>query len=134
MNGLLVFPTFFNLSLNLVIPCTARAKPLHWCLTPCDPVDCSPPGSYVHWNSPGKSTGVGCHSLLQQTFPIQGLNLHLLGLLHWQVGSSLLAPAGKPYRIHSDPKSQNSHEGGQHRLEPWYNAAIIPKFIYSTLQ
>ena len=30
-------------------------------------------------NSPGKNTGVGCHSLLQETFPTQGLNL---GLLH----------------------------------------------------
>ena len=31
------------------------------------------------WNSPGKNTGVGCHSLLQRIFPTQGLNL---GLLH----------------------------------------------------
>ena len=33
-------------------------------------------------DSPGKSTGVGCHSLLQGIFLTQGLNLHLLGLLH----------------------------------------------------
>ena len=33
------------------------------------------------WNSPGKKTGVGCHSLLQGIFPTQGLNL---GLLHCQ--------------------------------------------------
>ena len=26
----------------------------------CDPVDCSPPSSSVHWNSPGKNTRVGC--------------------------------------------------------------------------
>ena len=26
------------------------------------------------WNSPGKNTGVGCHSLLQGVFPIQALN------------------------------------------------------------
>ena len=30
------------------------------------------------WNSPGKNTGVGCHSLLQEIFLIQGLNLCLL--------------------------------------------------------
>ena len=30
------------------------------------------------WNSPGKNTGVGCHSLLQRIFPAQGLNLGLL--------------------------------------------------------
>ena len=30
------------------------------------------------WNFPGKSTGVGCHFLLQRIFPTQGLNLDLL--------------------------------------------------------
>ena len=49
------------------------------CLTLCYPVDCSPPGSSVHGDSPGKNTGVGSHSLLQRTFPIQGSNP---GLLH----------------------------------------------------
>ena len=39
------------------------------------------------WNSPGKNTGVDCHSLLQEIFPTQGSNLHLLCLLHWHVGS-----------------------------------------------
>ena len=42
------------------------------CLTLCDPTDCSPPGSSVHGNSPGKNTGVGCHALFQRIFPIQG--------------------------------------------------------------
>ena len=38
------------------------------------------PGRLLHaWNSPGKSTGVGCHFLLQMIFPIQGSNP---GLLH----------------------------------------------------
>ena len=27
------------------------------------------------WNSPSKNAGVGCHSLLQEIFPTQGLNL-----------------------------------------------------------
>ena len=31
----------------------------------------------------------------QGIFPIQGLNLSLLGLLHWQVGSLTLMPTGK---------------------------------------
>ena len=30
----------------------------------CDPVDCSPPGSSVHGDSPGKNTRVGCHLCL----------------------------------------------------------------------
>ena len=40
----------------------------------CDPVDCGPPGSSVHADSPGKNTGVGCHALLQGIFPTQGSN------------------------------------------------------------
>ena len=36
---------------------------------------------------PGKNTGVGCHFILQGIFPTQGLNLSLLWLQHWQVGS-----------------------------------------------
>ena len=46
--------------------------------------------------SPGKNTRVGCHAFLQGIFPTQGLNLHLLCLLHWQAGSLPLAPPGKP--------------------------------------
>ena len=37
-------------------------------------MDCSPPGSSVHRDSPGKNTGMGCHALLQGIFPTQGLN------------------------------------------------------------
>ena len=44
------------------------------CLTLCNPVDCSPPGSSVPRDSPGKDTGVGCHALLQGIFPTQGSN------------------------------------------------------------
>ena len=38
------------------------------------PTDCSPPGSSVHGDSPGKNTGVGCHALLLGIFPTQGSN------------------------------------------------------------
>ena len=44
------------------------------CLTLCDPVDCSLPGSFVHGDSPGKNTRVGCHALLQGFLPTQGSN------------------------------------------------------------
>ena len=44
----------------------------------CDPKDCSPPGSSVHGESPGKNTGLGCHALLQGIFPTQELNWDLL--------------------------------------------------------
>ena len=69
------------------------------CLAPCDPMDYSPPGSSVHGDSPGKTTGVGCHALLRGIFPSRRSNL--LCLLHWQVGSLPLAPPGKPPHLHS---------------------------------
>ena len=63
-------------------------SPNHWttgaCLiaqlwpTLCDPMDCSLPGFSVHGNSPGKNTGVGCHSLLWGIFPTQGLQVDSL--------------------------------------------------------
>ena len=69
------------------------------CLTLCDPMDCSLPGFPVHGDSSGKSTGVGCHFLLQGIFPIQGSNPQLLQFLHWQVDSFPLAFSRKslPY-------------------------------------
>ena len=39
-----------------------------------DLMDCSLPGSSVHEDSPGKSTGVDCHALLQGIFSTQGSN------------------------------------------------------------
>ena len=54
--------------------CCMRAKSLQSCLTPCDPMNCSPPGSSVHGDSPGKNTGVGHHALLWEIFPTHGLN------------------------------------------------------------
>ena len=70
----------------------ACAKSFQSCTTLCDPVDCSPPGSSVHGDSPGNNTGVGCYALLQGIFPPQASNLRLLHLLHWQVGSLPPAP------------------------------------------
>ena len=49
--------------------------------TLCDPMDCSGVAKRVlcPWNSPGKNTGVGHHSLFQRIFSTQESNL---GLLH----------------------------------------------------
>ena len=38
------------------------------------PMDCSPARLLRPWNSPGKNTGVGCHSFLQGNFLTQGSN------------------------------------------------------------
>ena len=57
-------------------------------------MDCSPPGSSVHGDSPSKNTGVGCHALLQGIVLTQGWNSGLLryrqilscNLSHQQLG------------------------------------------------
>ena len=54
------------------------AKPLQQCLTLCNLMDCSLPGSSVCEESPGKNPGVGCHVLLQGIFVTQGSNPCLL--------------------------------------------------------
>ena len=41
-----------------------HAKLLLSCLTLCDPMNCSPPGSSVHGDPPGKDTGMSCCALL----------------------------------------------------------------------
>ena len=53
---------------------TCWAKLLQSCPILHNSMDCSPPGSSVHEDSPGKNTGVGCRFLLQGIFPTQGLD------------------------------------------------------------
>ena len=49
------------------------------------------------WDFPHKNTGVGCHFMLLEIFPIQGSNPHLLCLLHcrgilnhWTIGEATI--------------------------------------------
>ena len=51
------------------------------CLTLCDPMDCSPRGSFVHWDSPGKNTGVVAMPSSRGIFSAQGWNP---GITHWR--------------------------------------------------
>ena len=44
------------------------------CLSLCDPMDCSLPGSSIHGDSPSKNTGVGCHGHLQEIFSTEKSN------------------------------------------------------------
>ena len=41
------------------------------------PTLCEPARLLCPWDSPGKSTGVGCHFRLQRIFPTQGSNMGL---------------------------------------------------------
>ena len=51
--------------MNEISLAAAAGKSLQSCPTLCDPRDGSPPGSPITLDSSGKSTGVGCHFLLQ---------------------------------------------------------------------
>ena len=46
-----------------------------------------------------------CLALLQGIFPTQGSNLRHIYLLHWQVGSLLPAPPGKPISTYAKQNS-----------------------------
>ena len=59
---------FINYFDNYVTLCAVLSRSV---VSLCDHIDCSPPGSPAHEDSPGKNTGVGCHALLQGIFPTQ---------------------------------------------------------------
>ena len=63
------------------------------CLTLSQPHGLQLTRLFYLWDSLGKSTGVGCHFLLQGIFHTQGSNLHLL---HWQANSLPLSHQGSP--------------------------------------
>ena len=50
------------MNFNYISTCVCLGAQSCWTL--CDPMDCSPPDSSVHGDSPGKDVAVGCHSLL----------------------------------------------------------------------
>ena len=67
------------------------------CLTVCDPMDCSPPGSSVHGDSPGKNTGVGFHALLQgSSQPRDQTQVSIIAGEFFTVDSLPSEPQGKP--------------------------------------
>ena len=98
-----------------------RAQLLRSCPTLCDPVDCMQPARlFCPWVSPGKSTRVGCHALLQGIFLIQGSNPHLLCLLHWQAGSLPLVLPGKPALFLTDLLSFHAQKELRQRFCPYF--------------
>ena len=73
----------------------------HVCMLSC--VQLFPARLLCPWGSPGKNTGVGCHFLLQGSFPNQESNPRLLCLLHWQAGS---LPLSCPDRHLDEPSTK----------------------------
>ena len=67
------------------------------CLTFCNPMDCSPPGFSVHGIFQARiPKWVAISSSRGSSWPRDPTYISLLHLLHWQAGSLLLAPPGKP--------------------------------------
>ena len=92
--------TFHSHTIQAVLPmvnrnlCCVLCLVAQSCLTLCDPMDCSPPGSSIYGDSPGKNTGVSCHALLRGIFPTtQGSNP---GLPHCRRFLYCLSHQGSP--------------------------------------
>ena len=81
------------------------------------PLGLWPARLFCPWDFPGKNTGVGCHFLLQGTFPTQGLNPCLLQM----AGRFFTAePPGKPtMEYYSTLKRSEAH------ALRWINLKII---------
>ena len=96
------------------------------CAALCDSMACSPTGSSVHGDSPGKNTGAGCHALLQVIFPIRRLNP---GLLHGRQILHHLSHQGSPRILGwvAIPFSR-----GSSRLRNWTRVSgIVGRFFVS---
>ena len=89
----LVIPLIANFEYIFLQCACVPSKSLQSCLTLCDSIDYSPPGSSVHGDSPGKNTSVGCHALLQGNLPNPGIEPTSPAL---QEDSLLSEPPGKP--------------------------------------
>jgi len=77
------------------------------------------------WDSPGKNTGVGCHSLPQGIFPTQGSNPSLLCLLHckqilylWVTGEAHKCIHGSVQFSHSVVSDSSRPHESQHARPP----------------
>ena len=85
------------------------------CPTLCDPTDCSLLGSSVDGDSLGKNTVVGCHALLQGTFPTKGSKAGLpqgrqiLYHLSYRASLRILQWVADPFFL-----TQKSNQGLQH--------------------
>ena len=89
------FCTFFGTETFLVFFCFLCCTVLNSSLlsTLCNPMDCSPPGPFVHGESPVANARVGCHALLQGIFLTQGSSP---GLLHCRQILNHLSHQGSP--------------------------------------
>ena len=84
----------FTLGFMIILCMYVCAMSLQSCLTLCNPMDCSLPGSSVHGISQARILEWVAIPFSGGIFLTRGSNL--LCLLHWVTGSLPLAPPGKP--------------------------------------
>ena len=103
------FPSaFFSLPATCVCVClVAQSCPTLWNL-----MDCSLPGCSVHWDSPGKNTGVGCHALLQ-------------GISQPRDRTQVSGIAGKFFTIWATREALRLHE----RTHPPSSFILFPRIV-----
>ena len=84
------------------------------------PSELQPARLICPWDFLGKNTGVGFHFLLQEIFPMQGLNpglLHCRQILYW------LSHQGRPLRkvqsSKTEPGRYRNHEQTNHKHWNW---------------
>ena len=91
-------PVFTAVLFTIARQVLCYTKSLQWCQTLCDPMESARLLCPCH--SPGKNTGVGCHHLLQGTFPSQGPNPHHWCALHWQMSATWESRHGSNLDVH----------------------------------
>ena len=96
-------------------PCAVLYLVTQSCLTLCDSMVCSPPGSSVLDDSPGKNAGVVRYALPQGIFPIQGSNP---GLLHCRQILYHLSHQGSPFPTYTGSQSPALWARTQHFSGP----------------
>ena len=90
---------------------------LQSCVTLCDPMDCSPPGSSVHGILQArKLEWVVIHSLLQGIFPTPGIKLGSSAL---QAGSLLSEPPWLPRWLSDKESACQCRRHKVHVFGPW---------------
>ena len=92
------------------------------CLTLCSPMNCSSPGSSdMGFSRQEYWSGLPCPA--PGGIPIQGLNLCLVHLLHWQADSLLLVSLGRLCQSFS--KCESKSQIPSHPQDNWFGREVI---------
>ena len=93
----ILFKKYF-LDIGVFVEWGAHAKSLQSCLTLCNPIDCSPPGSSVHGILQARTLEwVAMPSSRGSSWPRDWICISYV--LHWQADSLPLVPPGKPNQL-----------------------------------